>query len=273
MDERTSDGTDGGVSGGTAPEASPPSGGEQAPQDFPVPRTGEDGKPIYDQEFFLALAGRGKEVWNRWRAANRSVEGQPYIRVTFEGVDFREPANAVIDFSGFEFGAFANFRGCRFAGAPAAWLGKALGFSGENFCSGMAMFKGATFGECAILSGATFGPYANISGATFEGYANLSGATFGEGANLSGATFKGNAYLSGTTFGEDANLSDTTFGGNADLSDITFRGSVNFKASSQDERGRHRSTEQSTGLEPVLAAPEKFNRARFMGEADFTVSS
>ena len=72
-----------------------PSGGEPAPPDFPVARIGEDGKPNYDQEFFLALARRGKEVWNRWRAGNRNVEGQPYISVTFEGVDFREPANAV----------------------------------------------------------------------------------------------------------------------------------------------------------------------------------
>jgi len=72
------------------------------------------GKPIYDQEFFLALARRGKELWNSWRAKNPGVEGQPYISVTFEGVDFRESANGVIDFSGFEFGDYANFRACKF---------------------------------------------------------------------------------------------------------------------------------------------------------------
>ncbi|MGZ8308815.1 MAG: hypothetical protein ACXWU0_03185 [Rhodoplanes sp.] len=79
MDERTSEGVDGGA------------GGESAPQDLPVPRTGEDGKPIYDQEFFLALARHGRDVWNRWRTEN------PGIHVTFEGVDFREPENGLID--------------------------------------------------------------------------------------------------------------------------------------------------------------------------------
>ena len=96
----------------------PPSGGEAAPQDFPVPRIGEDGKPIYDQEFFLALARRSKEVWNRWRAENPYVKGEPYISVTFEGVDFREPANAVFDVLGFDFGDGANFRACKFGDIP-----------------------------------------------------------------------------------------------------------------------------------------------------------
>ena len=95
MDEPTNKPADSAASGEATPETSPPSGGEPAPPDFPVARIGEDGKPNYDQEFFLALARRGKEVWNRWRAENRNVEGQPYISVTFEGVDFREPANAV----------------------------------------------------------------------------------------------------------------------------------------------------------------------------------
>jgi hypothetical protein len=44
MDERTSDGTDGGVSGGTAPEASPPSGGEQAPN-APAAQTAQPAQP------------------------------------------------------------------------------------------------------------------------------------------------------------------------------------------------------------------------------------
>jgi len=62
-------------------------GGEQPPQTFPVPRTSKDGKPAYDQEFFLALARLGKDAWNHWEEENHK------IWVTFEGVDFREPAN------------------------------------------------------------------------------------------------------------------------------------------------------------------------------------
>ncbi len=51
MDDRTTD---------------PPGGDASAPQP-PVPRTGDDGQPVYDQEFFLALARCGKDVWNDWR--------------------------------------------------------------------------------------------------------------------------------------------------------------------------------------------------------------
>jgi hypothetical protein len=53
---------------------------------------GEDGKPVYDQTFFLALARRGKDAWNEWR------DGHPDIKVTFEGVHFEEPDNMGIDF-------------------------------------------------------------------------------------------------------------------------------------------------------------------------------
>ena len=122
MDEPTNKPADSAPSGEATPEPSPPSGGEPAP---PAPRIGADGKPIYDQEFFLKLALRGKEVWNCWRA-------ERYISVTFKGVDFREPANAVIDFSGFRFGDEANFSGATF-GDGADFFGKGAKFSGATF--------------------------------------------------------------------------------------------------------------------------------------------
>jgi hypothetical protein len=200
---------------------------------FPVPRTGEDGKPIYDQQFFLALARLGKDTWNRWRAAHprdekiQLWEDDPnYIAVTFEGVDFREPAHAVIDFSGFDFGNDANFSGCRFGDGPSPGEGKAFrpgmaNFSGATF-GNEASFSGATFGDEADLSGATFGEGANLSGATFGYVANLSGATFGDGANLSRATFASRTNLSGATFGDWAGLAGATFGDRASLSGATF---------------------------------------------------
>src|SRR4051812_16900207 len=60
-----------------------PPAGEQVPPQPPVPRIGDDGKPVYDQEFFLALAKCGKDEWNRWR------ENEPDILVTFKGIVFR----------------------------------------------------------------------------------------------------------------------------------------------------------------------------------------
>ena len=115
----------------------------------------------YDQEFFLTLARRGKEVWNRWRAENHYVEGHPYISVTFEGVDFRDPPNAIFDFSGFDFGDGANFRACKFVDVPS------LRSRAGKYSPGMAKFNGAAFGNDADLSGATFGDWAKFSGATF----------------------------------------------------------------------------------------------------------
>jgi hypothetical protein len=59
----------------------------------------------YDQEFFLALAAKGKDAWNAWQRdpANKDA------RVTFEAVDFSEAPKDRIDFSGFGFGHHANF--------------------------------------------------------------------------------------------------------------------------------------------------------------------
>jgi hypothetical protein len=44
----------------------------------------EDQSQKYDQDFFLALAAKGKDAWNAWRRdpANK------YVRVTFAGIDF-----------------------------------------------------------------------------------------------------------------------------------------------------------------------------------------
>ena len=69
-------------------------------------------EPKYDQDFFLALAAKGKDAWNAWRRdpANKDV------RVTFAGVDFSESPRDEIDFSGFEFGDKADFSGCKWRG-------------------------------------------------------------------------------------------------------------------------------------------------------------
>ena len=149
VDGPTNKPADSAASGEATP--SPPSGGKPAPLDFPVPRI----EPIYDQEFFLALARCGKEVWNHWRAENRAKARQPYV--TFEGVDFRKPANAVIGFSGFDFGHNANFRACKFGDGP-----NFLRDGEVDFRSGMAKFEDAVFGDFAMFSSGTFGEFADF---------------------------------------------------------------------------------------------------------------
>jgi Pentapeptide repeats (9 copies) len=174
--------------------------------ELPTSRMGEDGKPIYDQEFFLALARCGKDAWNRWRETN------PEIKVTFEGIDFREP-NKDINFSKFQFGDDANLRAC--------WFGHYANLSGATF-GDRADLSGVTFGAWTDLSGVIFGKRANLSGATFGDMANLREVTFGDRANLSGATFGDVTYLNGATFGNGADLREATFGDNAVFDDATF---------------------------------------------------
>jgi Pentapeptide repeats (9 copies) len=207
--------------------------GSQSP---PVPRTGPDGKSFYDQRFFLELAQKGKEVWNRWRNQN------PDVVVTFEKFDFRtvDPIQRV-DFSGFDFGFRANLRSATFpdeANLSGASFGDEANLSGTTFGNKVDL-SGATFGDKTNLSGASFGDSANLSGATFGdaklgNNVNLSGATFGKWANLRGATFGYGTNLSGATFGDfvalssatflSAILKGATFGRRANLSGVTFGG-------------------------------------------------
>jgi len=100
----------------------------------------------YDQEFFLALAAKGKDVWNAWRRdpANKNV------RVTFTAIDFSEAPRDQIDFSGFEFGDFADFSACNWRGV--GWSD--IGGDVEKFAWRRACFTGAAFGDFAIFTGA-----------------------------------------------------------------------------------------------------------------------
>ncbi len=217
MDDRTSDAT---------------GGGEKAPQALPVPRIGADGKPVYDQKFFLALARLGKDVWNRWRAEHPAEWGSSHIAVSFAGVDFREPDNSGINFSGFVFGNSANFSGCQFgdrANFSYAIFRDHADLSGATFGE-FADFTHTKFGNAANLSCATFWRRANLSGTTFELVPNLSGTNFGHSADFSGAYFWGNADFSGATFGPFANFSGVMFFDGPNLSGTTLGYATKFSS-------------------------------------------
>jgi hypothetical protein len=79
-----------------------------------APGAGEDGSPVYDQQFFLALARSGKDIWNEWRVNHPFDNFDDHIKVTFESVDFREAENSKIAFAGFDCGPGANFSGATF---------------------------------------------------------------------------------------------------------------------------------------------------------------
>jgi uncharacterized protein YjbI with pentapeptide repeats len=229
----------------------------------------EDSESVYDQTFFLALARRGRESWNRWRDEN------PNVPITFEHVDFREPENASIDFSGFSFGDEATFMGCQFGArddVPDERPGEATAkFTAASF-GNHANFSDITMGDWVDFSSATFGDYAHFEGTKFGALADFLGtrfgnkttfasghcpsssgfgcttqalfvgSTFGDSADFSGLTFLGPVYFSGAVFDHGVNFSNAVFNGRADFSgaslgqntffsDTVFRGPASFDIS------------------------------------------
>src|SRR5580704_6149563 len=111
-----------------------------------------------DQDFFLALAAKGKDAWNAWRCDPANNE-----RVTFAGIDFSEAPRDEINFAGFQFGHRADFSGCKWRGADAAEMQEDL----KGFKQGRACFTGAAFGNGPRFGGAAFGNWATFDSAGF----------------------------------------------------------------------------------------------------------
>ncbi|WGJ13475.1 hypothetical protein QEV83_12290 [Methylocapsa sp. D3K7] len=172
--------------------------------------------------FFLDLAAKGKEEWNAWRRDPANKE----VRVTFAGIDFRETPRDEIDFSGFEFGDFADFSYCK-------WRGELRGAI-TDFAPGRAFFLGTNFGDWATFANAIFGDWADFTGAVFCDNSSFDGAIFGEFARFNGAAFGTSAQLR-ATFGELATFDGAAFGKWADFNDAIFKGTVEFKGQSKKQ--------------------------------------
>jgi hypothetical protein len=246
-------------------------GNEAAPGDEPP---AEDSS----KAFFLALAAKGKEAWNAWRRdpANKDV------RVTFAGIDFSQAPMDGIDFSGFEFGDYANFSRCKWRGVKweesfevflpgrasfnCAAFGDEANFIGAAFGDG-ANFTGAAFGDRAIFFNAAFGDGANFTGAAF-GYvvtfeyaafgdeANFTGAAFGDDANFTGAAFGYLASFLGATFGDVASFGGAAFG-EARFDNAFFKGYVEFTGKSTVQRAEDLDARPNVWGEESRAALEK----------------
>ncbi len=219
-------------------------GDETNPGDEPLAEN-----PNYDQDFFLALAAKGKDAWNAWRRdpANK------YAYVTFKGVDLSVALGDVIDFSGFDFGDAADFSWCTWADIVGT-TGRAR-FSGATF-GDRATFVGTTFGDRADFSGATFGDRAtfarmhieawfgwfvarkwylgwptvgDMTGVVLEFQATFTGAIFGYKANFASAIFHSPTDFSGATFDEEATFAIATFGEQASFDGAAFGDRASFK--------------------------------------------
>ena len=84
----------------------------------------------------LALARQGMDAWNEWAVDNVGCD------VKFDGVDFADPANANIDFSGCRFPGAVSFGNAKFSGKVR------FGFT---IFSHEANFESATFSDHAVF--------------------------------------------------------------------------------------------------------------------------
>jgi hypothetical protein len=242
------------------------------------------GKPKYDQEFFLALAAKGKDAWNAWR----NDPGNKGICVTFAGIDFsEEPRGQIrvprpctlcrrarkrrtrseISFAGFEFGDGANFSGCKWRGG-----GRRLAEGPQTFTPGGAHFAGASFGYQTNFTGAKFGDCADFTAASFGGFANFTRGVFGDTTWFFGATFGHQANFTSTRFGDAADFRSAAFGTSAEFSSATFGGAADF-ADAVFEDGPTFSGTVFGGSASFLCASfgrcASFNSASFGKEAFF----
>ena len=169
----------------------------------------------YDQDFFLALAAKGKDAWNEWRRdpVNKNV------RVTFAGIDFSQAPRDEIDFSGVEFGDYAEFSGSK-------WLGTKNGKVSEVFEE--ALYPNFHKPGRASFAGAAFGHSTNFTGAIFDTHAAFAGAAFGDGADFTASTFHKMADFTGAAFGDDADFTSAAFNYLANFRVAAFGNEVRF---------------------------------------------
>lgn len=237
--------------------------------------------PKYDQDFFLALALKGKDEWNKWRRdpANNDV------RVTFEGVDFSEAPRNVINFEGFVFGDFADFSKCKWRGVN--W--NEIQNDPRTFAPGHACFIGAIFGDEASFAGAAFGGEPRFDGAAFGDLVSFNGAAFGGESRFDGATFGNEPSFDGAAFGGGARFAGAAFGNGASFDNAHFKGRVEFTGMSEEQwtkkvvsqlvsdaearqtlEKRHKDIREAAGSRLDRFFTISFSRARFDGIAVFS---
>jgi hypothetical protein len=200
--------------------------------------------------FFLDLAAKGRNEWNEWR--RKAANGK--VRVTFCGIDFRETPRDEIDFSGFEFGDFADFSHCK-------WRGQLGGYI-TAFAPGRAFFPGTSFGDWATFANAIFGDWANFTGAVFCDNSSFDGAIFGEFASFNGAAFGTSAQLR-ATFGDFATFDGAAFGKWADFNDMNNNDRMVLNQ-------LHEASWEVWDSGPDRFLAISFANTRFDGKADFS---
>lgn len=157
----------------------------------------------------LELLSCGKATWNSWRAEFPvgSIDPQDSLgmassvaenRTSFSGLEID---STLVDFRGFNFGAHADFSGCKFTDVARF---EELKFESVDF-SGAFFEYGAIFDDC-VFSGntkfeAAYLSYVSFSDVTFDSQVSFSGTIFaGEVVWFNKSKFLGRADFSGASW-------------------------------------------------------------------------
>lgn len=165
------------------------------------------------------------------KALEAHQDANPEDELDFEGVDFRDPNNAHIDFSGFEFRARVNFRKSTFGVTPIPF--RPHGYPRRaGTPEGGACFTGAVFHKHAIFADCVFGDGAQFGDVIWKENAVFGGATFGDNANFSRAVIKTGSFghcafgrgacFDEALFVESCSFEETIFGERASFQRVVF---------------------------------------------------
>jgi uncharacterized protein YjbI with pentapeptide repeats len=151
----------------------------------------------------LQSARKGRAALEAFQRAN------PSSTLDFRGVDFRDPQNECIEFSGFEFLLDVDFGEAEFGDTPDPWrFGACHSPSGRGAVRGAALFQEAVFNGHALFARASFG-----NGARFDG------SVFRQGASFVQTKFAGHVTFSLAVF-KTVSFGESILGTHASFNDI-----------------------------------------------------
>ncbi len=160
----------------------------------------------------LLAARQGRAALEAFQRAN------PGSTLDFRGVDFRDPQNECIEFSGFEFLLDVDFGEAEFGDTPDPW--RVHGYRppiGPGPVRGAALFHKAVFNGHALFARASFG-----EGARFDGSA------FKQGASFVQTRFAGHATFSLAVF-QTVSFGESVLGTHAFFNDILVVDECSFE--------------------------------------------
>jgi hypothetical protein len=206
----------------------------------------------------LLAARQGRAALEAFQRAN------PGSTLDFRDVDFRDPQNECIDFSGFEFLLDVDFGGAKFGQIHHSR-------SGGGTVRGRARFQKSVFHGRASFAGASFGYEAKFGDSIFKQGANFVKTNFAGNASFSRVVFQ-TVSFGDSILGDDIDFDDilvvedcwfaeTIFGANARF-DRAFFGRAHFQSSLFGENAGFESA--------VFSALAQFNNTEFEAGANFS---